>query len=164
MFVVSLSSKKFKKVLLVIGAFVGIFAAVFSIGFFNTKSSDEICAKGSCEFSLDASTPEERQAFVEQFGWVVEKTPVEVREVVIPKKFDDVYEKYNSIQVNQGLDLRRYAGVRVKRWTYTIKNYPDYPENADYIRINMLVFEGKVIGGDVCSVRLDGFMHGFEKE
>ena len=31
------------------------------------------------------------------------------------------------------------------------------------IRANLLVYDGVVIGGDVCSVALDGFMHGFER-
>ena len=39
-----------------------------------------------------------------------------------------------------------------------------YKGNKEYIKINVLVCDGKVIGGDVCSVKLDGFMHGFLKE
>lgn len=161
MFVVSLSSKIIKKVILVIAAFTAVIFAVLSVGFFD---GEEKSAEVSSGFNLSASTPEERIEFIKQFGWDVEKTPVEVRDVVIPLEFDDVYENYNTIQINQGLDLKKYAGVRVKRWTYTVKNYPGYGENVDYIRINMLVYNGSVIGGDVCSIKLDGFMHGFEKE
>ena len=100
--------------------------------------------------------------FISAFGWEVEEEPDEVREVIIPAEFDDVYNNYNAIQLKQGYDLQKYAGERVKRWTYTIKNYPEYVDQ-ECIKINVLVYKGEVIGGDVCSVRLDGFMHGFSK-
>ena len=31
----------------------------------------------------------------------------------------------------------------------------------DEVTANILVYENKIIGGDICSVNLDGFMHGF---
>ena len=85
-----------------------------------------------------------------------------VCEVIIPAEFDDVYEKYNELQKEQGFDLSLYASKRVKRWTYEITNYTGY-ENTGFIHANILVYDGKVIGGDVCSTELNGFMHGFAK-
>ena len=32
----------------------------------------------------------------------------------------------------------------------------------DVIELNMLILDGMVIGGDVCSTELGGFMHGFD--
>ena len=90
----------------------------------------------------------------------MEEEPLEVKEIIIPAEFDDVYEKYNDIQKEQGFDLTAYCSKRVKKWTYKVTNYPNY-EGSDCIRATLLVFDGKVIGGDVCSVELDGFMHGF---
>lgn len=101
-------------------------------------------------------------AFVSQYGWEVNEEPVEVQEVIIPQEFDDTYTAYNEIQKAQGFDLTVYAGLRAKRWTYTVENYTGY-ENKDCIHVNILVYDGLVIGGDVCSVELDGFMHGFSK-
>ena len=37
-------------------------------------------------------------------------------------------------------------------------------QNEEFIKINILICDNVVIGGDVCSVKLDGFMHGFLKE
>jgi hypothetical protein len=108
---------------------------------------------------LLAKTNEQRIEFLKQFGWEVDAEPVEVVEVVIPTEFDDVYEKYNIIQKKQGFDLTGFKGKRMKRWTYTVKNYPDKKDN---VRANILVLDGKVAGGDVCSVELNGFMHGFD--
>ncbi|NLM61193.1 MAG: DUF4830 domain-containing protein [Clostridiales bacterium] len=105
-----------------------------------------------------AETEEDRKAFIRSFGWEVADEPPEIVEVTIPREFDDVYLNYNLIQKAQGLDLWDYAGCRVTRYTYRILNYPTGEEG---VLINLLVYDGKVIGGDVMSPRIDGFMHGF---
>jgi hypothetical protein len=35
-------------------------------------------------------------------------------------------------------------------------------DNPDYVKINLLLYEGKVIGGDICRVTLDGFIVAFK--
>ena len=155
MFVYSIKSKQIKLFLLI--AFVVL--TVISLFILSQESTDVANADKS---SIKASTAEERLTFISQFGWEVQEDPVEVCEVIIPAEFDETYTQYNDIQLKQGFDLTTYAGVRVKRWTYSVKNYPGH-ENKNYIRINLLVYEGLVVGGDVCSIELDGFMHGFEK-
>lgn len=113
--------------------------------------------------SYDAADASERMSFIAQFGWQVDGEPAEVTEVLIPAEFDEVYQKYNEIQLAQGLDLTQFAGERVKRWSYTVTNYPGY-EGTDVIRIDLLVCKGVVVGGDVCSLEEDGFMHGFVRD
>ena len=159
MFVVSLSSKKFKKVLLPLLCFVFAVSAVVLFRCFSTTDKEPSEVKSVGKNITDSS---QILTFISTFGWEVEEEPDEVREVIIPAEFDDVYNNYNAIQLKQGYDLQKYAGERVKRWTYTIKNYPEYVDQ-ECIKINVLVYKGEVIGGDVCSVRLDGFMHGFSK-
>lgn len=95
---------------------------------------------------------------MESFGWQVEPEADEVVEVQIPKEFDDVFTNYNAIQKTQGCNLEKYAGKRCKRYTYVVTNYPGQTDN---VRANILVYKDKVIGGDVCSLELGGFMHGF---
>lgn len=104
-------------------------------------------------------TNEQRIAFIESFGWAVESEPAEIIEVIIPKEFDSVYNEYNAMQKLQGCDLSSHAGKRCKRYSYKVTNYPGQPEN---IRVNLLVLNNKIIGGDVCSLESGGFMHGFE--
>ncbi len=160
MFVVSLTSKRIKKILLFAG-FVSIaVSTIVLFRCFSMNKSDNTGAEFAGENITDSS---QRLAFISTFGWEVNEEPDEIREVIIPAEFDDVYNNYNDIQIKQGYDLKKYAGERVKRWTYTIKNYPGY-EGQECIKINILVYKGEVIGGDVCSVRLDGFMHGFSQE
>ncbi len=104
------------------------------------------------------ATEEERQRFIASFGWTVPAAPEEVKEVLIPREFDEVYIQYNNLQKKQGCDLHKYRGKRCVRYTYKVENYPGEKEG---VRLNLLVYNEKIIGGDVMSVRLDGFMHGF---
>ena len=158
MFVISVSKNRIKKSL-VVAAVVG-FITIFSI--LLLKFAGEAQQKqNNAVNSLSAVSENEILLFVSNCGWQVDEEPVDVRDVVIPETFDEVYSKYNEIQLEQGFDLEKYAGQKVKRWTYVVRNYPDTSPNDDFIRINILVGDDMVIGGDVCSVKLEGFMHGF---
>ena len=100
--------------------------------------------------------------FLAQFGWQVEGKAIEVKDVTVPGEFDKVYAGYNQIQLAQGLDLTRYKGKDVTRYTFKVVNYPGY-EGTVYA--NVLVFRKKVIGGDLCSAEItNGFVQGFEKK
>ncbi len=153
MFVYSVKSNQIKVLLLV--GFV-LFTAV-SLFILSNESQETSSAN---DMVLSAETHKERMEFISQFGWKVDEEPAQVKEVMIPEEFDDVYTAYNDIQRSQGFDLTEFAGKRAKCWTYTVKNYEGY-ENQECIQINIMVYDGQVIGGDVCSVELDGFMHGF---
>lgn len=114
------------------------------------------------EISTKATDESERIAFLSQFGWKVNEDPIEVTEVIIPSEFNDTYKAYNEIQKKQSMDLEPYKGQRAKKWVYEIKNYPGYPSDCGYIRATILVVDGMVVGGDVSSLEIDGFMQGFE--
>ncbi len=158
MFVVSVSKNKIKKSVL-IGVVVIVLSVCLVLVLKCLKDSQYLNA--GREQTLTAATESDILSFISSCGWQVDEEPVEVRDVIIPESFDEVYSNYNQIQLEQGFNLEKYAGKRVKRWTYIIRNYPDALPTDDFIRINILVSDGVVIGGDVCSVKLDGFMHGF---
>ena len=105
-------------------------------------------------------TDEERAAFLAQFGWEVDPTPVSSERVTIPAEFDKVFAAYNELQRAQGLDLSSYAGRVVERYTYTVKNYTGYEGG---VQATLLVLRGRVIGGDLCTVESNGFLHGFAR-
>ena len=69
----------------------------------------------------------------------------------------DSYAQYIDLQRQQGFDLERYAGKRAKRYTYEILNYPS---GETGVQANLLLYKTTVIGGEVLSPRLDGFLHG----
>ncbi len=101
---------------------------------------------------------EDRIAFLGQFGWTVNEEPVESTTVTIPREFDKVFAAYNEMQRMQGLDLSAYSGKTVERYTYTVTNYENHEGT---VLANLLVYRGRVIGGDVCSADASGFVHGF---
>ena len=158
MFVISLTKNRLKK-----SVFIGSIVVALSIGFVLLLQflGNAQQMQSGIEISRSAGSENDILAFISNYNWQVDDEPVEVRDVIIPEIFDDVYSNYNKIQIEQGFDLEKYAGKRVKRWTYVIRNYPETSPNDDFIRINILVSDDTIIGGDVCSVKLDGFMHGF---
>ena len=104
---------------------------------------------------------DDRVEFLSQFGWKVENEPLETVEVIIPTEFDTVFAGYNEIQKAQGLDLAKYKKKTVTRYTYEVTNYPDYKGT---VHANVIVYRNRVIGGDICTADMDGFIHGFEKK
>lgn len=104
-------------------------------------------------------TNEDRIAFLKRYEWEVEPEAREVVEVIIPQEFDPIYEKYNQLQLGEGLDLRKYKGKSVKRYTYLVTNY----KYDGTVLANLLIYKERVIGGDICSARFDGFVHGLTK-
>ena len=155
MFVLSFKTKR-KNIFLGILLVVVLALVVTAANFVRTARSEATMAGN--KYSLKAESNEDRISFLRQFGWEVDPEPAEIREITIPEKFNDVYEKYNEIQKQQGLDLTRYAGKTCKQWIYEIQNYSD---RGAPVRATMLVYEGKVIGGDISSTPVDGFMCGF---
>lgn len=104
-------------------------------------------------------TDAQRVAYLQEFGWEVNPEPLSVEELRIPEDFDEVYLDYLKLQEDQGFQLRKYAGKRVKRYTYEILNYPS---GETGVLANLLLYRKTVVGGEVLSPELDGFLHGLE--
>lgn len=98
-------------------------------------------------------------AFLESLGWETSVEPVDIREVIIPEEWNSVFEEYNDLQKQQGFDLNKYRGKQATIYTYQILNY----DGAENVVANLMVFDGKLIAGDVCSAELGGFMQGLCK-
>ena len=97
--------------------------------------------------------------FLANLGYEVNPTYTEVREVLIPDEFDDVFTNYNALQKEAGMDLEPYHGKRMKCFSYKVTNYPGEPDALAHLYI----YDGKIVGGDISSTALDGFMHGLSK-
>ena len=103
--------------------------------------------------------------FLGQFGWVVDAGSAETIAVTIPAEFDKVFAGYNEMQKAQGLDLSKYKKKEITRYTFKVTNYGEF-EGKSYtmpVYANVLVYRNRVIGGDICSADVSGFIHGFEK-
>ncbi len=104
-------------------------------------------------------TNDDRRAFLAQFGYEVSSEPLETAEVTLPSDFDRVFSGYNELQKSQGLDLSKYRGKTVMRYTYEVNNYG----SEGKVWATVIVYRNRVIGGDVCSADPSGFIHGFAK-
>lgn len=99
-----------------------------------------------------------RCRYLEQYGWEVESPALSSETVVIPRSFSDVFDAYNELQKQQGFDLSEYCGLEAELYTYRVTNC----ENDPNVVAQLYVRNGSVIGGDVHSTQLDGFMTGIK--
>ena len=97
--------------------------------------------------------------FLSQFGWEVKADDVEEVDVTLPSAFDKILTAYNELQMRQGLNLSKYKNKPVVRYTFTVTNYPGA---EGPVLANVLVYRNRVIGGDLCSADITGFVTGFD--
>ncbi len=101
-------------------------------------------------------TDDERVAYLASLGYEVDPASVEVRELLIPDTFDEVFEEYNRLQQTAQMDLTPYRNKRVKRYTYAVIHHP----HATHVTATLLVYKGKIIGGDIADAVANGFIQG----
>lgn len=106
-----------------------------------------------------AATTEDRVRFLSECGWEADPESEEEQLIHIPETFPPVYEDYNALQLQQGYDLHDYAGRDCTLYTYAVTNWPDGDQT---VLANLYLYRGRVIGGDVHSTSLDGFMIGLK--
>lgn len=99
----------------------------------------------------NGETDVQRIRFLTELGYTVNSLSEESENIKIPLEFGDVYNRYNELQKLSGTDLMNYRGAECVRYTYT--------EEGSDLRLNLIVYEGRIIGGDACTVALDGEMN-----
>ena len=97
-------------------------------------------------------TAEQRRMYLERLGYATLESETH-REVVIPGDFDMVYTSYNNMQKKADFNLSEYKGLKVGLYTYKLKPLAEIND----IEANLLVYRGKIIGGDIFCSRADGF-------
>lgn len=113
--------------------------------------------------SIRLESEEERRRYIGSLGITVSKEPPVVRNIIIPSEFSTVYKKYNELQKEAGFDLWNYRGEFAVQYTYVVTNYKnDKGETEQDVRVNLILCEDMLIGGDISSTRLDGFMKGLK--
>jgi hypothetical protein len=154
MFVTTLRANTLKLIGITVLSFMIVAALVIFV-----PSYESTAASGGINYDKVYSNSD-RVEFISGFGWQVAQTPIEEVTVSIPSEFDTVYLGYNDIQKAQGLNLAKYKGKEVVRYTYEVTNYEGYDGT---VYVNLLVYRNKIVGGDVCSADSSGFIHGFSK-
>ena len=103
---------------------------------------------------IRCATTEERVNYINSFGLKTDSRE-QSKEIIIPEQFNDVYNKYNEIQKKQNFDLTDYRGKTAVMYTYNITNY----EDNDNVIAKLIVYEGILIGADLCDTSADnGFL------
>lgn len=157
MFVYSVRASTLKFFAVLCIASIALVAVIFAL----PTESVQAVSNETEELNFDKiKTNEDRIGFLKQFGWEVEEKAVSENEVKIPRELDKILSAYNDIQSNLGLDLSKYKGKNVMRYTYKVTNYPDYDGT---VYANIIVYKNKVIAGDLCSSDIEGFIHGLQK-
>ena len=106
---------------------------------------------------LASDENEKNIEFLDSYGWRAEPVCIEQVSYKIPDTFDEVYNNYNELQKLSGLDLSQYKGRNAIRYTYIISNFPI--ETEEDVRANVICVAGEPVGGDIMTVKLDGFMY-----
>ena len=155
----TLKFDKKKAVFAVIMAALVIIGIILLIGAHDRKQTGAVSPTNG-KAVQNVTNEKKRVAYLAQFGWEVESPAISEDTVVIPRTFSQVFENYNELQKQQGFDLSEYCGMEVKMFTYRVTNSEYAGED---VLAELYVCNGCVIGGDVHSTALDGFMCGIKK-
>ncbi len=132
-----------------------LFSLILCIGFIFCR----ITAVSNVD--VTAKTNSDRLIFIEKLGYSVANNEPTIKVVNIPEKFYDVYQNYNALQQLANYDLSLYKGCEVTIYTYTINPPSDYKGECV---ANLMVYNGRIIGGDVSATALGGFMLPLKKQ
>lgn len=130
----------YKKKIWIIWVSAGIVLAflagwmIYAVNRVPSKSYTE----GVGEYSLQADSKEQREAFFEQFGYTAREVVCE--EITVPCDSES-FKEYNELQKSQGLDLYPYCGKTAKMYTMQIEQ-----TGEDELFGVVIVYKGKVIG------------------
>lgn len=94
--------------------------------------------------TVAASDNTQRIAYLQSLGYEVDLAYCEVREVLIPDEFDDVFTAYNAMQQQANMDFTPYQGQRLKCWSYRVLDGGEGETLA-----HLYVYRDKIVGGDV---------------
>lgn len=113
------------------------------------------CSFGVSEL-INVTSAEGRIKYLSKLGWEADVSTEECKYVLIPKEFEGVMLSYSKLQTEQGYDFASFGGLECKQYTYVVTNYPVSDET---VYATLYIKGGRVIGGDIHSASIDGFMH-----
>jgi hypothetical protein len=113
-------------------------------------------SRDAAQVSLLSARPQETAPldYLQSLGWEVTGEPV-CDQVLMPDSFGEEYNSFLALQKQGGFDLTSCAGQTVTRYSFTLSNYPT-GENG--ILADVMVLDGRIVGGEIRSPDLDGFM------
>ncbi len=107
-------------------------------------------------FGSDSKVNNSNLEYIRSLGWQVDEKCADISYLTIPSEFDSVFLAYNNIISNGGFDLTEYKGCRAVRYSYTVLNFTNVPNEP--VRINLFIYKGKIISADISSLSPEGFI------
>lgn len=81
-----------------------------------------------------------------------------VENIVLSRSNEKVFSDYNSIQKENGFDMEPFIGKEVRRYTFEVNNNP-YTSEEVFCAV-VFTFNGEIIGADIHSPSVNGFIQG----
>ncbi len=103
-------------------------------------------------FPQRAENSLERVDYLVALGYEVDPSSEKVKTILLPEKFDNIYDSYNQLQKAGGFDLREYRGRTAELYTYKLLRLYDLKEAS----VNLIVCKNIIIGGDVATLEKGG--------
>ena len=103
----------------------------------------------------NALTNADRLNYLKTAGYTVLCDEPAKKDVTLPQKFSEIYNSYNTLQLSSGYDLSLYKGCEATIYSYEIDTPVGY--NGECLA-NIIVYNNRIIGGDVSSASLGGFV------
>lgn len=146
MFVLRIKLKKSRLIIIICAAVaVLVFALIVALANADyTPVKNYATCDEAGEYSLSAGTRQEQADFLKQFGYEARTVGATSDKVTIPTRFNEVYEKYNALQKEIGLDLTAFKGKTVERVRLELAD----GTNRQAV---MLVYKNKVIAAHITS-------------
>ncbi len=161
MFICSIKASKIK----LFGAFLLSAAALLiSLSLVPVSRDDTyVGAISDKSIRFDGIESEEQlYSFIEGLGISVKTPAWNSIDVDIPRVFDAVYKKYNDIQRQMGLDLSKYKGKTLHRYTFEVTNYPTGEGSGEgKVYLTLFTYKDRVVAGDISSRDYGGFVRTF---
>lgn len=81
-----------------------------------------------------------------------------VESIILSDDDEDVFSDYNDIQKENGFDLEDYVGKSVKRYTFEVNQ--ESAADSKLLFAVVFTYNGEIIGADIHSPSVDGFIRG----
>ena len=111
----------------------------------------------------DGISRKNRTEYLKSIGCYVKSQSETKKDIMIPYDFSDVYINYNEIQKQAGFDLTAYKGCKCQLFSYEVEAFGEI-EDIEYFKANIIVYNGRIIGGDISSAKIDGEMYPLRKQ
>lgn len=151
MFVLTLDKSKLKNKKIIIMILSVVISVILTLIIIGIKSKNYSYINGK-SFNNTVKGKEDIIRLADFFNIEINESGIDSEKIILPVKFNQIYENYNRLQKNIGCDLSEYRGKECVKYSAEIIN-----DNEDYETImTILVCNEHFIGGDISSTDYNG--------